>query len=57
MLDQSMYLMWPLSRLLPFDHFDGKFTKKTMIRELENAGFEVVSEKWGDIFAIHARKL
>lgn len=57
LMDQSMYLLWPLSRLLPFDHFDGKFTKGTMERELKGAGFEIVKDGWKDIFIIHARKL
>jgi ubiquinone/menaquinone biosynthesis C-methylase UbiE len=57
LMDQSMYFFWPLSKLLPFDHFDGKFTKKKMKAELKKAGFEIVGEGWGDIFIIHAKKM
>ncbi len=57
LMDQSRYLGWPLSMLLPFDHFDGKFTKKKMMAELEKAGFEIVDDGWGDIFIIHAKKM
>ena len=56
LMDQSEHLFWPFSRLLPFDHFDGKFTKKKMKAQLRKAGFEIVRDGWGDIFIIHARK-
>lgn len=57
LMDQSRYLGWPLSMLLPFDHFDGKFTKDEMKAQLRKAGFDIVDEGWGDIFIIHARKM
>jgi ubiquinone/menaquinone biosynthesis C-methylase UbiE len=57
LMDQSMYLLWPLSMLLPFDHFDGKFTKEKMKAELRKAGFKIVREGWNDIFIIHAKKM
>ena len=57
LMDQSRHLLWPFSRLLPFDHFDGKFTKEKMMVELKKTGFEIVDEGWKDIFIIHARKM
>jgi ubiquinone/menaquinone biosynthesis C-methylase UbiE len=57
LMDQSRYLFWPLSMLLPFDHFDGKFTKGEMKEDLLGAGFEIIDDGWKDIFIIHAKKM
>ena len=56
MLDISQYFLWPLLQFLPFEHFDGKFTRDRMIIDLENAGFNVVRNKGWNLFFIHAKK-
>jgi ubiquinone/menaquinone biosynthesis C-methylase UbiE len=56
MMDISRYFLWPFLQLLPFEHFDGKFTKEQMIGDLEEAGFTIVEQKGCDVFMIHAKK-
>lgn len=55
-MDVSRYMLWPLTKLIPFEHFDGKFTKFSLMSELEAAGFEVTKHKRRDIFFIACRK-
>ncbi|MEW6722723.1 MAG: class I SAM-dependent methyltransferase [Candidatus Micrarchaeota archaeon] len=55
-MDISMYFMWPLTLLIPFEHFDGKFTRDSLISVLEENGFRVVEKKGWDWFMLHAEK-
>jgi ubiquinone/menaquinone biosynthesis C-methylase UbiE len=55
-LDISRYLLWPLTLLLPFEHFDGKFTRDSIIRDLEAEGFQITKKKGWDVFMIAAKK-
>jgi ubiquinone/menaquinone biosynthesis C-methylase UbiE len=55
-MDISRYFLWPLTLLLPFEHFDGKFTRDGMIDDLEAAGFRISKKKGWDVFMISAEK-
>jgi ubiquinone/menaquinone biosynthesis C-methylase UbiE len=56
MMDISRYFLWPLTALLPFEHFDGKFTKRQMMEELVGAGFRMEKQEGHDIFMLCAVK-
>ncbi|HSB47866.1 MAG TPA: class I SAM-dependent methyltransferase, partial [Candidatus Bilamarchaeum sp.] len=56
MLDISRYFLWPLLLLVPFEHFDGKFTRDSMLKELEAAGFRIAKKSGWDVFMIEAIK-
>jgi ubiquinone/menaquinone biosynthesis C-methylase UbiE len=55
-MDISRYFLWPLTRLIPFEHFDGKFTRDSMLSELETAGFRITKKRGWDVFMIAAEK-
>lgn len=55
-MDASAKFFWPFTKLLPFNHFDGKFTKESLMADLEDHGFEIVDHKGSGIFFIHAVK-
>jgi ubiquinone/menaquinone biosynthesis C-methylase UbiE len=56
LMDISRYTFWPLTLLIPFEHFDGKFTKDQMVSELEEAGFSVLRKKGRNLFLIECLK-
>jgi ubiquinone/menaquinone biosynthesis C-methylase UbiE len=57
MLDIGRHWMWPLSLLFSaIEPFQGKFTKESMLKDLEKAGFKIIKQRGGDVFMIQARK-
>ncbi len=56
MMDEGKGFMWPLTLLLPFDPFDAKFTRESMMDDLRKAGFEIIKHRGKDVFMIEARK-
>ncbi|MEW6036267.1 MAG: class I SAM-dependent methyltransferase [Candidatus Micrarchaeota archaeon] len=55
-MDEGKGFMWPLTLLLPFDPFDAKFTKESLMDDLGKAGFEIIKDRGKDVFMIEARK-
>lgn len=56
MMDVSRYFLWPFSKLIPFESFEGKFTKRSMMAEMEAAGFRVARHRHRDFFFIECEK-